>query len=134
MQVRFTTAAEYDAICAVTPAVSPAAFVLATNKFTNAAGATFDFTRTESLAVGDGTVFDANGGLLKLPAALAGGVNVFTVTNSAEQVGSLEVEVPQDATTTSMKMALTGNLKFVKTGPGTFVVKKEYQKIGRAHV
>ena len=24
-------------------------------------------------------------------------------------------------------MALTGNLKFVKTGPGTFVVKKEYQ-------
>ena len=127
MQVRFTTAAEYDAICAVTPAVSPAAFVLATNKFTNAAGATFDFTRTESLVVGDGTVFDANGGLLKLPAALAGGVNAFTVTNSAEQVGSLEVEVPQDATTTSTKMALTGNLKFVKTGPGTFVVKKEYQ-------
>ena len=109
MQVRFTTAAEYDAICAVTPAVSPAAFVLATNKFTNAAGATFDFTRTESLVVGDGTVFDANGGLLKLPAALAGGVNAFTVTNSAEQVGSLEVEVPQDATTTSTKMALTGN-------------------------
>ena len=127
MQVRFTTAAEYDAICAVTPAVSPAAFVLATNKFTNAAGVTFDFTRTESLVVGDGTVFDANGGLLKLPAALAGGVNVFTVTNSAEQVGSLEVEVPQDATTTSTKMALTGNLKFVKTGPGTFVIKKEYQ-------
>ena len=127
MQVRFTTAAEYDAICAVTPAVSPAAFVLATNKFTNAAGVTFDFTRTESLAVGDGTVFDANGGLLKLPAALAGGVNVFTVTNSAEQVGSLEVEVPQDATTTVTKMALTGNLKFVKTGPGTFVVKKDHQ-------
>ena len=127
MQVRFTTAAEYDAICAVTPAVSPAAFVLATNKFTNAAGATFDFTRTESLLVGDGTVFDANGGLLKLPAALAGGVNAFTVTNSAEQVGSLEVEVPQDATTTITKMALTGNLKFVKTGPGTFVVKKDHQ-------
>ena len=127
MQVRFTTAAEYDAICAVSPAVSPAAFVLATNKFTNAAGATFDFTRTESLAVGDGTVFDANGGLLKLPAALAGGVNVFTVTNSAELVGSLEVEVPQDATTTNTRMALTGNLKFVKTGPGTFVVKKDHQ-------
>ena len=58
---------------------------------------------------------------------MAGGVNVFTVTNSAEQVGSLEVEVPQDATTTSTKMALTGNLKFVKTGPGTIVIKKEYQ-------
>ena len=127
MQVRFTTAAEYDAICAVTPAVSPAAFVLATNEFRNAAGATFDFTRTESLVVEEGTVFDANGGILKLPAALAGGVNVFTVTNSAEQVGSLEVEVPQDATTTSTKMALTGNLKFVKTGPGTFVVKKDHQ-------
>ncbi|MBQ8112467.1 MAG: hypothetical protein IJ146_04595 [Kiritimatiellae bacterium] len=127
MQVRFTTAAEYDAICAVTPAVSPAAFVLATNKFTNAAGAAFDFTRTESLVVGDGTVFDANGGLLKLPAVLAGGINVFTVTNSAEQVGSLEVEVPQDATTTVTKMALTGNLKFVKTGPGTIVIKKDHQ-------
>ena len=127
MQVRFTTAAEYDAICAVTPAVSPAAFVLATNEFTNAAGAAFDFTRTESLVVGDGTVFDANGGLLKLPAVLAGGINVFTVTNSAEQVGSLEVEVPQDATTTVTKMALTGNLKFVKTGPGTIVIKKDHQ-------
>ena len=127
MQVRFTTAAEYDAICAVTPAVSPAAFVLATNAFKNAAGATFDFTRTDKLVVEEGTVFDANGGLLKLPAALAGGVNAFTVTNSAEQVGSLEVEVPQDATTTSTKMALTGNLKFVKTGPGTFVVMKDYQ-------
>ena len=52
---------------------------------------------------------------------------MFTVTNSAELVGSLEVEVPQDATTTNTRMALTGNLKFVKTGPGTFVVKKDHQ-------
>ena len=46
---------------------------------------------------------------------------------SPEQVGSLEVEVPQDATTTVTKMALTGNLKFVKTGPGTIVIKKDHQ-------
>ena len=127
MQVRFTTAAEYDAICAITPAVSPAAFVLATNEFRSGAGATFDFTRTESLAVGDGTVFDANGGLLKLPVALAGGVNAFTVTNSAEQDGTLEVEVAEGETANNTRMALTGNLKFLKTGLGTFVASKERQ-------
>ena len=127
MQVRFATAAEYDAICDLTPAVSPAAFVLATNEFVNAEGATFDFTRTDSLVVEDGTVFDAKGGLLKLPATLAGGIKAFTVTNSAEQVGSLEVEVPENDTTTNTKMALAGNLKFVKSGAGTFIVKKEYQ-------
>ena len=127
MQVRFTTAAEYDAICAITPAVSPAAFVLATNEFRNAAGASFDFTRTGSLVVEEGTVFDANGGLLKLPAALAGGVNAFTVTNSAEQDGTLEVEVAEGETANNTRMALTGNLKFLKTGLGTFVASKERQ-------
>ncbi|MBO7683728.1 MAG: hypothetical protein J6T51_03280 [Kiritimatiellae bacterium] len=127
MQVRFTTAAEYDAICAVASTISPSAYVLATNEFRNAEGATFDFTRTGALVVLEGTVFDAKGGCLKLPAALAGGVNAFTVTNSTAQVGSLEVEVPENDTTTSTKMALTGNLKFVKSGLGTFVVKKEYQ-------
>ena len=127
MQVRFTTAAEYDAICAVASTISPSAYVLATNEFRNAEGATFDFTRTGSLVVQEGTVFDAKGGCLKLPAELAGGVNAITVTNSTEQVGTLEVEVPENGTTTNTKMALTGNLKFVKSGLGTFVVKKEYQ-------
>ena len=126
MQVRFSTAAEYTAFCNA-GAVTPSAFVLTADSLTIPAGTTVDLDRTGSISVNEGTVFDVNGGHLKLPASLAGGLKAFTVTNSAEQVGTLEIAVAEGESCVNTVMALTGNLKFLKTGAGTFTASRAGQ-------
>ncbi len=126
MQVRFSTAAEYTAFCNA-GAVTPSAFVLTADSLTIPAGTTVDLDRTGTIAVNEGTVFDVNGGHLKLPATLAGGLKAFTVTNSAEQVGTLEIAVAEGESYVNTLMTLTGNLKFLKTGAGTFTASKSGQ-------
>ena len=126
MQVRFSTAAEYTAFCDA-GAVTPSAFVLTVDNLTIPAGTTANLDRTGTIAINEGTVFDVNGGRLKLPASLAGGMKAFTVTNSAEQVGTLEIEVAEGEETVNTLMTLTGNLKFLKTGAGTFKAGKSDQ-------
>ncbi|MBR0067351.1 MAG: autotransporter-associated beta strand repeat-containing protein, partial [Kiritimatiellae bacterium] len=126
MQVRFSTAAEYTALCNA-DAVTPSAFVLAADALTIPAGTTADLDGTVSFSINEGTVFDVNGGRLKLPASLSEGVKAFTVTNSAEQVGTLEIAVAEGESCVNSAMALTGNLKFLKTGAGTFTVSKPGQ-------
>ena len=128
MQVRFSTGAEYAAICAAVqadPAIAPSQFVL--TGFTGAPGVTNDFAGAVSFDFAEGAVFDANGGYLKLPSSMAGGSKAFTVTNTAEQDGTLEVEVAEEVTATNTKMTLAGNLKFVKSGAGTFAADKASQ-------
>ena len=126
MQVRFSTAAEYTALCNA-DAVTPSAFVLAADALTIPAGTTADLDGTVSFSINEGTVFDVNGGRLKLPASLSEGVKAFTVTNSAEQVGTLEIAVAERESYVNTAMALTGNLKFLKTGAGTFTASKPSQ-------
>ena len=126
MQVRFSTAAEYTALCNA-DAVTPAAFVLTADSLTIPAGTTADLDGTVSFSINEGTVFDVNGGHLKLPASLSEGVKAFTVTNSAEQVGTLEIAVAEGESYVNTAMALTGNLKFLKTGAGTFTASKSDQ-------
>ena len=126
MQVRFSTAAEYTALCNA-DAVTPSAFVLAADALTIPAGTTADLDGTVSFSINEGTVFDVNGGRLKLPASLSEGVKAFTVTNSAEQVGTLEIAVAEGESCVNSAMALTGNLKFLKTGAGTFTASKSDQ-------
>ena len=126
MQVRFSTAAEYTALCNA-DAVTPSAFVLAADALTIPAGTTADLDGTVSFSINEGTVFDVNGGRLKLPASLSEGVKAFTVTNSAEQVGTLEIAVAEGESYVNTAMALTGNLKFLKTGAGTFTASKPGQ-------
>lgn len=126
MQVRFSTAAEYTALCNA-DAVTPSAFVLAADALTIPAGTTADLDGTVSFSINEGTVFDVNGGHLKLPASLSEGVKEFTVTNSAEQVGTLEIAVAEGESCVNSAMALTGNLKFLKTGAGTFTASKSGQ-------
>ena len=126
MQVRFSTAAEYTAFCNA-GAVTPSAFVLTADSLTIPAGTTVDLDRTGTISVNEGTVFDVNGGHLKLPATLAGGLKAFTGTNSAEQVGTLEIAVAEGEACVNTLMALTGNLKFLKTGVGTFTAAKSGQ-------
>ena len=126
MQVRFSTAAEYTAFCDA-GAVTPSAFVLTVDNLTIPAGTTANLDRTETIVINDGTVFDVNGGHLKLPAGLLGYDKTFTVTNSAEQVGTLEIEVAEGETCVNTVMALTGNVKFLKTGAGTFTATRAGQ-------
>ena len=126
MQVRFSTAAEYTAFCNA-GAVTPSAFVLTVDNLTIPAGTTADLDGTVSFSINEGTVFDVNGGRLKLPASLSEGVKAFTVTNSAEQVGTLEIAVAEGESYVNTAMALTGNLKFLKTGAGTFKAGKSDQ-------
>ena len=126
IQVRFSTAAEYTALCNA-DAVTPSAFVLAADALTIPAGTTADLDGTVSFSINEGTVFDVNGGHLKLPASLSEGVKAFTVTNSAEQVGTLEIAVAEGESYVNTAMALTGNLKFLKTGAGTFTASKSDQ-------
>ena len=126
MQVRFSTAAEYTAFCDA-GAVTPSAFVLTADSLTIPAGTSVDLDRTGTIAINEGTVFDVNGGHLKLPASLAGGIREFMVTNSAEQVGTLEIAVAEGESAVNAKMALTGELKFQKTGAGTFTAAKSAQ-------
>ena len=74
-----------------------------------------------------GTVFDVNGGTLKMPASLTdGGAKAFTVTSSAEG-GVFEINVPEGDTMRNTGMALTGSLKFVKSGLGVFDAAKAGQ-------
>jgi autotransporter-associated beta strand protein len=117
MQVLFSSVEEYNLICTTNFSPAPAAFVL--TGFTGARNVTTDLTQLPFL-FDEGAVLDVKGGHVKLPGSMAGSTTAFTVTNSAEQTGTLEVDVA-DGTTTNTKMALAGNLKFVKSGAGTFV-------------
>jgi autotransporter-associated beta strand protein len=108
---------EHNLICTTNFSPAPAAFVL--TGFTGARNVTTDLTQFPFL-FDEGAVLDVNGGHVKLPGSMAGSTTAFTVTNSAEQTGTLEVVVAE-GTATNTKMALAGNLKFVKSGAGTFV-------------
>ena len=119
IQVRFSTAAEYAGL--LTNNVTPSAYVLTTNQFTNAAGATLDLIDGIRFFFEAGTVIDVNGGTLKMPASITdGGAKAFTVTSSAEG-GVFEINVPEGETVNNTAITLTGSLKFVKSGPGLFV-------------
>ena len=118
IEVRFSTEAEYEAICATN--FTPAAFVM--TGFAGVENATCDLTRL-SFIFEEGMVVDVNGGRVKLPASMTGGTKAFTVTNSAERQGTLEVEVASGQTAINTAMSIDGDIKLVKTGPGTFVSK-----------
>lgn len=119
IQVRFSTAVEYAGL--LTNNVTPSAYVLTTNHFTNAAGTTLDLIDGIRFFFEAGTVIDVNGGTLKMPASITdGGAKAFTVTSSAEG-GVFELNVPEGETVNNTAITLTGSLKFVKSGPGLFV-------------
>lgn len=90
-------------------------------------GVTNDFSNLPSLVFDAETVFDVNGGCVKLPTSVTGGSKAFTVTNSNEQIGTIEVEVASGASIENTAMALGGYLRLVKIGDGTFTATKTAQ-------
>ena len=121
MQVRFASYAEYAAIAAAS--VSPSAYVL-TGDLTLPSGEgdlemtafAFDFPA--------GTTIDLNGRALKLHEAVMGGTKPFTVTSSVAG-GVLVADVA--GTVNNTAMSLTGHVKLLKTGAGTFTATKADQ-------
>jgi hypothetical protein len=121
MQVRFASYAEYAALAATN--LTPSAFVL-TGDLTLPAGDgdlemtafPFDFPA--------GTTIDLNGRALKLHEAVMGGTKPFTVTSSVAG-GVLVADVA--GTVNNTAMTITGNVKLLKTGAGTFTASKTGQ-------
>ena len=121
MQVRFASYAEYAALAATH--LKPSAYVL-TGNLTLPAGEgdlemtafPFDFPA--------GTTIDLNGRALKLHEAVMGGTKSFTVTSSVAG-GVLVADVA--GTVNNTAMSLTGHVKLLKTGAGTFTATKSGQ-------
>ena len=121
MQVRFASYAEYAALAATN--LTPSAYVL-TGNLTLPSGEgdlemtafPFDFPA--------GTTIDLNGRTLKLHEAVMGGTKPFTVTSSVAG-GVLVADVA--GTVNNTAMSLTGYVKLLKTGAGTFTASKTGQ-------
>ena len=124
MQVRFGSLAEYAAITNASAGIAPAAYVL-TGLPLETGTEKIDLSVLD-LVVEDGVEIDVKSNSLTLPGSAMGGGAAFTVTSSVEG-GELVVDVPEEITVENTNVSLTGLLRFVKRGAGTFIPTKLYQ-------
>ena len=83
-----------------------------------------DWSGLGAIPFRDGTFIDLLGHRLVvagLSGATAGMAGVTDSTNDADHPGELHVRVAEGVALTNATLVLSGNLKFVKEGPGTFV-------------
>ena len=117
MQVRFGSAAEYEAIAAA--GVSPASYLLDGNITVPAGEGTYAFS-SFSFDFADNVEIDANGRKIALPQAMVSGTKPFTVTSTVAG-GEIIVDVPAGTRLRNTSMSLAGAVALRKTGAGTFV-------------
>ena len=125
MSVRFASLAEYEAIASASSGLAPASYILTALPLAAGAG-TIDMTGFD-FAPAFGVEIDLKGNTLKLPASAMGSAVAFTVTNTAETVGTLLVDVASGETVENTAMAIGGPVKVLKTGEGTFLASKANQ-------
>jgi len=125
MSVRFASLAEYEAIASASSGLAPASYILTALPLAAGAG-TIDMTGFD-FAPAFGVEIDLKGNTLKLPASAMGNAVAFTVTNTAETVGTLLVDVASGETVENTAMAIGGAVKVLKTGEGTFIASKANQ-------
>ena len=76
----------------------------------------------------DGVTFDLNGHTVKIAGLADQGYPLSSVANSSESVGAeLHVDVAEGLFVTNSTAAISGNVKLVKDGKGTFVAEKVQQ-------
>ena len=121
IQVRFASYAEYAALAATN--LTPSAYVLTGNLALPAGAGDVDLTAFPFDFPADTTI-DLNGRTAKLPEAMMGGTKPFTVTSSVAG-GVLVADVA--GTVNNTAMTITGNVKLLKTGAGTFTASKTGQ-------
>ena len=124
MQVHFSSYEEYLAVKAAN--VTPGAYVLSGGFALPAGEGLCDMTSGFAFGIAEGLTIDVKGRALKLPASIVGGTKTFTVTSSVAG-GELVVDAASGATLENSSMSLTGSLRLVKTGAGTFVAAKADQ-------
>ena len=125
MQVRFFSNAEFAAINALATPVTPSEFLLAGTFVLEEGEGVVDMTGGLAFGVLPGVTIDVKGRSLKLPNSVVGGTRAFTVTSSVAG-GELIVDVAS-GTVNNTEMSLTGALKLVKQGAGTFTATKTGQ-------
>jgi autotransporter-associated beta strand protein len=126
--VRFSSWEEYTAIKAIT-GLAPAGYLMKGTFSTPAGSGTNDLTQAfaggESFAMSPNAIIDAGANALILPNALFEGDVPFTVTGS--EGGTLIVDVAENVELHNTAATLSGALKLVKRGAGTFVATKTGQ-------
>lgn len=126
--VRFSSWDEYAAIKAMA-GLAPAGYLMNGTFSTPAGSGTNDLTQTfaggASFAMTPNATIDAGANTVILPNALFEGSIPFTVTGS--EGGALLVDIDENVESSNTVATLTGALKLVKRGAGTFVAAKTGQ-------
>ena len=124
MQVRFSSFAEYEAIRARPE--TPSGYLL-TSLVLPEGSAEYNMTNL-NYSVSSGATIDLKGNTLIFPyAQLGAAAGTFTITDSTAANGQLAIDVPSGQTVENTSVTLTGSLRFVKRGAGTFIPTKLYQ-------
>jgi autotransporter-associated beta strand protein len=123
MEVRFSSYAEYEAI--KTQTVDPIAYVLDGTVALPDDVDSWDMTTCFDY-MAEGAMIDLRGKVLSL-ASLRGGGMVTDSTADAAHPGELHLIAPEGVSLANSTVALSGNMKLVKGGAGTFTVSKPNQ-------
>ena len=87
-----------------------------------------DLRTLGSVMFADGVTFDLNGHSVKIAGLADQGYPISSVANSSESAGAeLHVDVAEGLFVTNSTAAISGNVKLVKDGKGTFVAEKVQQ-------
>ena len=125
MQVRFSSLAEYAVLTNANLGITPAAYVM-TGLSLSEGTDEIDLSGL-GFVLAAGVTIDLKGNTVKIPCSVMSASNESTITNSTSQVGSLVLDVPSGTTVENTSVTLSGSLRFVKRGAGTFVPTKLYQ-------
>ena len=125
MQIRFNSLAEYTVLTNASSGMTPAGYVLT--------GLTLE-TGTDEIdlsgidfVLAEGATLDLKGNTVKIPCSAMSAFNESTITDSTSLGGKLVLDVPAGATVENAYVTLSGSLRFVKQGEGTFIPTKLYQ-------
>lgn len=87
-----------------------------------------DLRTLGSVRFAEGVTFDLNGHSVKIAGLADQGYPISSVANSSESAGAeLHVDVAEGLFVTNSTVAISGNVKLVKDGKGTFVAEKVQQ-------
>ena len=125
MQVRFSSLAEYVVLTNANLGITPAAYVMTALSLSEGTDE-IDLSGL-GFVLAAGVTIDLKGNTVKIPCSVMSASNESTITNSTSQVGSLVLDVPSGTTVENTSVTLSGSLRFVKQGGGTFMPTKLYQ-------
>ena len=125
MQVHFSFLAEYEVLTNANLGITPAAYVL--TGLSLAEGTDEIDLSGLNFVLADGATIDLKGNTVKIPCSAISTFNVSTITDSTSLGGRLVIDVPSGQTVENTSVTLSGSLRFVKRGAGTFVPTKLYQ-------